>query len=121
MTASPNVRASMSLADPDAPSSVLKPAPDGSLPTAEGGLSALDVTTATVIKASSGRSYRVSVIVAGSAAGTLNDCATTAAAGATNQIGTIPSTIGTYLFNWPHATGIVLVPGTGQTLAISYT
>lgn len=81
----------------------------------------LDVTAATVIKASPGICVSVSVVVAGSAAGTVNDVATTGGVAVTNQFGTIPATVGTYTFNWPCGTGIVLVPGTSQTLAISYT
>jgi hypothetical protein len=86
-----------------------------------GQYSHLDITAATLVKAAPGRAYKVSVIVAGSAVGTLNDCATTGAAATANQVGVIPNTVGVYSFDWPHAVGIVLVPGSGQTLAISYT
>ena len=121
MTASVSLRPGTSIADPDNPANALAPNADGSISAAEGTSSTLDVSAATVIKAAAGRSYRVSVVTAGSAAGTLNDCATTGAAATANQVGTIPATVGTYVFNWPHATGIVLVPGTSQVLAISYT
>ena len=84
-----------------------------------GRLSTLNITSATVIKATSGRLFKVSVIVAG-AAGTINDCATTAAAAASNQVGTSPAVVGTIDFNWPMATGIVVVPGAGQTVAITW-
>jgi hypothetical protein len=86
----------------------------------EGRLSTLNITGSVVIKATPGRVFKVSVIVAGGAAGTINDCATTGAAAATNQIGTAPTTVGTVDFNWPMATGIVVVPGSGQTLAITW-
>ena len=86
-----------------------------------GGSSAvLNITAATVVKASVGICYRVSVIVAGSATGTVNDVATTGGVAAANQFGTIPTTVGTYVFEWPCGTGIVVVPGTGQTLAVSF-
>lgn len=85
-----------------------------------GRLSTLNITAATVVKATPGRVFKVSVIVAGSTAGTINDCATVAAAAATNQIGTAPNTVGTTDFNWPMGTGIVVVPGTGQTLALTW-
>lgn len=85
-----------------------------------GRLSTLNITGATVIKATPGRVFKVSVIVGGSAAGTINDVATTAAAASTNQIGTAPTTVGTTDFNWPCAAGIVVVPGTGQTLAVTW-
>ena len=80
----------------------------------------LDVTAAAVVKATSGILVSVSVIVAGSATGTVNDVATTGGAAAANQFGTIPNTVGTYTWNWPCGTGIVVVPGAGQTLAVSY-
>jgi hypothetical protein len=79
-----------------------------------------NITSATLVKASAGRVVRVSVIVAGSTAGTVNDCATTGAAAASNQVATIPATVGVLSLDWPCATGLVLVPGTGQTLAVSY-
>lgn len=86
----------------------------------EGRLSTLNITGAVVIKAAPGRVFKVSVIVAGSGAGTVNDCATTGAAAASNQIGSTPTTVGTVDFNWPMASGIVVVPGAGQTLAVTW-
>lgn len=86
----------------------------------EGTKSAVNLTAASLLKVGAGRVFRASVIVAGSAVGTVNDCATTGAAAAANQIGTLPNTVGTYLFNWPVSLGLVVVPGTGQTVALSY-
>lgn len=86
----------------------------------EGRLSALNITTPTVIKAAPGRLFKVSVIVAGAGVGTLNDCTTTGAAAASNQVGTTPTALGTVDFNWPMLTGIVVVPGSGQTLAVTW-
>ena len=80
----------------------------------------LDITAAQVIKAAPGICVSVAVVVAGTTAGTVNDVATTGGAAAANQFGTIPATVGTYTFNWPCGTGIVVVPGTSQTLAVSY-
>ena len=81
----------------------------------------LNVTASAVVKSGVGILQKVSVIVAGSTVGTVNDVATTGAAAAANQFGTIPNTVGTYVFDWPCGTGIVVVPGTGQTVAVSYT
>lgn len=84
------------------------------------GISAtLNVTAATVIKATPGRVYRVSVVVAG-VAGALHNVTTTGAAVAANQVAAIPAVVGIYEYNWPMTAGIVLVPGAGQTLAISF-
>ena len=89
--------------------------------TTEGGRnSSLNITAATVVKAGPGRLVRISVVVAGSAAGTANDCITTGAAAAANEIAAIPNSVGVIPLEWPCATGIVVVPGTGQTLAVSY-
>ena len=59
-------------------------------------------------------------MVAGSAAGTANDCATTGAAAAANQLATIPAAVGIISVDWPCLAGIVVVPGSGQTLAVSF-
>ena len=82
--------------------------------------SKFNITVATVVKAGPGRIIRVSVLVAGSGTGTVNDCLTTGAAATANEIAVIPETVGPLLLEWPCFTGIVVVPGTGQTLAVSY-
>lgn len=92
----------------------------GELLIGKGKTPALDITAAAVIKATPGRLMRISVLVAGSTTGTANDVATTAGAAVANQFFTIPTAVGTYDVDWPCATGIVVVPGTGQTLAVSF-
>lgn len=62
----------------------------------------------------------VTITVAGSAAGTLNDASTVAGANAGNVIMTLPNATGVIPIRWPCTNGIVVVPGTGQTLSISY-
>lgn len=81
--------------------------------------SSLDITADTVVKASPGKLRSVTVLVAGSAPGSLNDVATDAPTVA-NQFYTVPNAVGTYDVNWPCEVGILVVPGTGQTLAVSY-
>lgn len=101
----------------------------GLLMTSAGGeKSALNLTAATVIKATPGRVARVVVIAGGSTSGafTLNDCATTGAAAASNEIFTLAfgATAGTaFVLDWPCLTGIVLsaVPGGSPILAVSFT
>lgn len=86
-----------------------------------GNASSLHITAATVIKAAPGTVYQVNVIVAGSTVGTVNDCATTGAAAVTNQIAAIPDVVGNYAMGpFPCFTGIVIVPGTGQTVSVSF-
>lgn len=92
-------------------------------------LSHLDLTAATVVKATPGRLGKIIVngVVGTGGALTLNDCATTGAATVANEIITISGTtaVGTIInLDWPCAVGIVIsaVPtgGTPQ-FAVSYT
>lgn len=80
-----------------------------------------NLSAAAVVKGTPGRAVRVSVLVAGTTAGSVNDCATTGAAAVSNQVAVIPNVVGVVLLDWPHQTGIVVVPGTGQVLAVAYT
>ncbi|QGZ66275.1 hypothetical protein [Paraburkholderia acidisoli] len=92
----------------------LAPVPGGTTTT-------LDVTAATVIKNAPGRLFTVSVLVAGTAAGAVYDSVATTGNTAANQIGVIADVAGPINFNaMPTAAGIVVVPGTGQTLAVSW-
>jgi len=86
----------------------------------KGSKTALNISAATAVKAVAGRIVKVSVIVAGSAAGTINDAATTGAAASANEVAVIPNTVGVYDIDMPTSNGIVIVPGTGQTVAVSY-
>ena len=91
------------------------------VPVPGGTSTTLSITAATVIKASPGRLFTVSVIVAGSAAGAVYDNTATTGNSAANQIGVVPNTAGVINFNaMPTANGIVVAPGTGQTLAVSF-
>jgi hypothetical protein len=80
----------------------------------------LNITANTVVKPTPGFVVRVSVVVAGSAAGTINDAATVAAAVTANVIAAIPATVGTYSIEFPATSGIVIKPGSGQTIAVSF-
>jgi hypothetical protein len=93
---------------------------------AQGLNTALNVTSARVVKTGAGRAVRVILTVAGSA-GTLvlNDCATTGAASAANQIYNSTGVLaaGTIVtLDFPVSVGLVVsaVP-TGATLVIVYT
>ena len=87
---------------------------------------ALNITTPQLLDTTGASSYsarrisHVHVLVAGSAPGSVNDAATVAAAGSNNQVFVIPNTLGIYLVDFPCMAGIVVMPGTGQTLAVSY-
>ena len=76
-----------------------------------------EVSTASVIKSSSGWLATVSVIVAGSTQGYLYD-ATSAASG--SRIYAVPNTLGIYQIQVPFATGLYFSPGTGSIIAVGY-
>jgi len=80
----------------------------------------LNITTATVVKAAPGQVFTATVVVAGSSPGTINDCLTTGAAAAANQIATLPNAVNSQQLNFSCLVGIVVVPGTGQTVALSF-
>ena len=97
---------------------------NGALITAQGTLTFLNVTTATVVKTTAGRVAKVSVIEpsdAGNSYAAVADHASTSGLSNANLIAVIPDVRGVYDVDMPCATGIVLAPGgAGQVLAISY-
>lgn len=81
----------------------------------------LDITAATVIKTTAGRVYTVAVLVAGTTTGSVYDSNSLSGNTVANQVGTIPDVVGQVPFyGFPVSNGIVIVPGTGQTLAVSW-
>lgn len=76
------------------------------------------ITAATVVSSTSGRVCQCVITVAGSAVGSIYD--TTDATTPTRKIFTIPMTVGSFVVNMPTAYGIVVVPGTGQTVTVSW-
>ena len=76
------------------------------------------ITVPTVIKMTGGRIARVSVTIAGSAAGTIYDGASLSAT--TKPIYTIPNTLGVFEVNMPVSFGGFVSPGSGQTVSVSY-
>ena len=84
----------------------------------EGTSSYTNITAATLVKSGQGRIARVIVVVAGSSTGSIYDAA--AATAPSDKILTSPTTIGVGEANIPVNNGIVVAPGTGQTVAIVY-
>lgn len=76
-----------------------------------------DITTATLLKRGSGRVAMVSIIVGG-ANGFIYDAPVATAT--TNPIYVIPNTVGVIFVNLPVVNGIVVAPGAGQTVSVSY-
>lgn len=85
-----------------------------------GNASKLNISAATVVKATPCTLFRVNVTTAGSTAGTVYDAATTGGNTAANLIAELPNTVGTYEFEWPCATGILVDPGTGQVVSVAF-
>jgi hypothetical protein len=90
----------------------------GAGPTPGGSQALYGITTTTLVRGSRGVVFRVSVLVAGSAAGGVYNSSSTSSL--TDQVFVIPSTVGIYEVLWPCANGIVIVPPTGGTVAVSY-
>ena len=94
---------------------------NGALITGQGTKSFLNVTTKTLVKATPGRIAKINVLVAGGTnTGAIYDHATTTGTAAANLVAVIPDAVGSYTFDFPCATGIVVDPGTGNTVSISY-
>lgn len=77
-----------------------------------------DISSATVVKATAGRVATVVVTTAGSATGKIYD--QNIVTGTTRILYVIPMTVGVFFVNMPTAYGIVVAPGTGQVVTVSY-
>ena len=97
---------------------------------ADGGYTALNITSATNLvgagsgpnQPSNGTVYRVIVVATAAAASYIIDSAGTSQS-AINTILTIPAStpVGTvYYLRWPFFVGLSVLPGSGVTLAVSY-
>lgn len=84
----------------------------------QGSKSYTNITTATLVQSGQGRIARMVVVVAGSGTGAVYDAASAAAT--SDKLLTIPTTVGVVEANIPVNNGIVVAPGTGQTVAIIY-
>ena len=91
-------------------------------PTADGGYSALNITTGTNLISGRCSVYKVVVVVTAAAASSIIDSTGTSATAA-NTILTIPAStaVGTvYTLNWPCFIGLSVVPGASVTLNVTY-
>jgi hypothetical protein len=84
----------------------------------QGNSSSHGITATTVVFSGQGRVVNVSVIVAGSAVGHIYD--TSDSSITTAPVYTIPMTVGVFAVDFPMSNGIVVIPGTGQTVSVSY-
>jgi hypothetical protein len=86
--------------------------------TVQGAQSTPNITKQTVLKNQPGRICTIIVTVAGSTTGTVVDSAVAAAV--TPVVYVIPEAVGIYVVNYPMAYGLIVSPGTGQTINVSW-
>jgi hypothetical protein len=77
-----------------------------------------DMTAATLVSNTNGRVCQCVVTVTSSTTGAIYDSLN--ASSSSRKIFTIPATVGSYTVNMPVAYGIVVSPGSGQTVSISW-
>lgn len=77
-----------------------------------------DISAATLVQSGQGRIVRVSVTTAGTTLGSVYDGGTSAAT--TLKVYSIPNTLGVYEVSIPVNYGIVVTPGSGQVVTVSY-
>jgi len=78
------------------------------------------VTSSTLVIAGSGRLLSFSVVVAGSASGLIHNAGTPTGGSASNALVATPTTLGVYAANMVFTNGLVVVPGTGQSINVTY-
>lgn len=78
------------------------------------------VTSSTLIIAGKGRLLSFSVTVAGTTNGTIYNYGTPSGAGAANALVATPTTVGVYQVNMIFTDGLVVTPGTGQSVNVTY-
>lgn len=79
------------------------------------------ITSQTLVVNGSGILVAVSVVTIGSTTlGTANDSLSTTGATAANAFVTIPNTIGVFQVGFRFSNGLVITPGVGQSIVVSY-
>jgi hypothetical protein len=76
------------------------------------------LTANTLVASGQGRLASVSVVVAGSTDGTIYD--SNAVGSLVNALAIIDNALGITVVNMPYNSGLVVVPGTGMTVVVSY-
>jgi len=76
------------------------------------------ISVTTLVSSQPGRIARVSITTAGTTTGNIYDANATGVT--TKPIFTIPNTIGIIEVNLPVSSGVVVTPGTGQVVTVSY-
>lgn len=87
---------------------------------AAGTLTSVTVTSQTVIFTGSGRLVSFAVVVPGSASGKIHNASTVASITASNALCATPATIGIYPSGQVFTNGLVIDPGAGQSINVTY-
>ena len=78
------------------------------------------VTAATLIYVGKGYLVNFSVVVAGSTVGTISNTNAVSTVAASNALCAIPATVGIVKLGQIFSTGLVVTPGTGQSVNVTY-
>ena len=85
-----------------------------------GAFTSATVTGSTAVVVGAGRLVSFSLVVAGSSTGLVHDASSTANASAANALVAVPNTIGVYQVGSRFSKGVVIVPGIGQSINVTY-
>ncbi len=80
----------------------------------------ITITAATVIYVGAGYLVNLSVVVAGTTVGTVSNTGAIGTVAAANALCAIPNTIGIVRVGQVFSTGLVVTPGTGQSVNVTY-
>lgn len=78
------------------------------------------ISASTLVLSKPGRLVNLIVTTAGSTVGSAYDAPSVATAASTNVVYSIPNTVGVYPINCPLMYGLVITPGTGQVVTVTY-
>jgi hypothetical protein len=77
------------------------------------------MTSVTVVKATAGRVCEISILSAGTTVGYIYDAASPSQTSGAQMI-PLPNIVGVYKVTYPFDLGILVIPGNGQTVSLSY-
>ena len=86
----------------------------------QGTVTSATVTGSTIVFNGAGYLVRYTVVVAGSTSGLINNASATVAPAATNALCATPNTVGIYPVGMVFTNGLTIVPGTGQSVNVTY-
>jgi len=87
----------------------------------QGTVTSATVTGSTIVFNGNGYLVKYTVVVAGSASGLINNASSTVSPAATNALCATPNTVGIYPVGMVFTNGLTVVPGTGQSINVTYT